>query len=215
MFQSDFSDQTRKHAVGLFLSSCLLGFCSLKSSLLFLLSFLGFHCRKTLLDFLKLLGRMDEILNGAGRALDNAHAALLALFVVDDSEVVLDVDGVEFAGSLAHTAADAGDGAVLAGIRTLLGVVAADENLGLVIGNDLDQAVRAGLDTGAAACALVAVDDSDALDHVDGIELTGSFAVAQSQTSVGAGLGAAEELLGSLTGRDIRIALLVVPLHMT
>ena len=147
---------------------------------------------------------MDEILDRAGRALNNAHAALLALFVVDDSEVVFDVDRVEFTGSLAHAAADAGDGAVLAGIRTLLGVVAADKDFCLIVGNDLDQAVGAGLDAGAAAGALVAVYYSDTLDDVNSVKFAGSFAVAQSQTSVGAGLGAAEELLGSLTGRDIR-----------
>ena len=185
--------------------SCLLGFCCLKSGFLFLLSFLGFHGSKALLDLLKLVGSMNEILDRAGRALNNAHAALLALFVVNDSEVVFDVDRVEFTGSLAHAAADAGDGAILAGIRTLLGVVAADKDFCLIVGNDLDQAVGAGLDAGAAACALVAVYDSDALDDMDGIKFAGSFAVAQSQTSVGAGFGAAEELLGSLTGRDICI----------
>ena len=148
---------------------------------------------------------MEDILDRAGRALDNTHAALLALFVIDGSEVVFDVDGVEFAGPLAHAAADAGDITAFTGIRALLGVVAADNDLGLIVGNDLDQAVGAGLDAGAAAGALVTVYDSDALDDMDGIKFAGSLAVAQSQTSVGAGLGAAEELLGSLTGRDIRI----------
>ena len=193
---------------GFYSSLCccsLLGFCGFKSGFLFLLGFLGFHSRQAGLDLVKLLRRMEEILDSAGRALDDAHTALLALFVVDGSEVVLDVDGVEFACSLAHATADAGDRAVLAGVGTLLSVVAADNDLGLVLGNDLDQAVGAGLDAGAAACALVAVDDSNTLDDVDRIEFAGSFAVAQSQTSVGAGLAAAEELLGSLTGRDIRI----------
>ena len=188
-----------------FCRSCLFGFCCLKSSFLFLLSFLGFHRRKAGLDLLKLLRRMEDILDRAGGALYNAHAALLALFVIDGGKVVFDVDRVEFTGSLAHAAADAGDGAVLAGIRALLGVVAADDDLGLIVRDDLDQVVGAGLDTSAAACALVAVYDSDALDDMDGIKFAGSFAVAKSQTSVGAGLAAAEELLGSLTGRDIRI----------
>ena len=131
---------------------------------------------------------MEDILDRAGRALDNAHTALLALVVVDGGKIVFDVDRVKFAGSLTHAAADAGDITALAGIRALLGVVAADDDLGLVVGNDLDQVVGAGLDAGAAAGALVAVYDSHALDDVDGIKLAGSFAVAQSQTSVGAGL---------------------------
>ena len=195
------NDQNRKRTSGLCLCrSCLFGFGRLKSSLLFLLSFLGFHCRQAGLDLLKLLGRMEDILDRAGRALDNAHTALLALVVVDGGKVVFDVDRVEFAGSLAHAAADAGDITAFTGIRALLGVVAADNDLGLIVGNDLDQAVGAGLDAGAAAGALVAVYDSDALDDMDGIKFAGSFAVAQSQTSVGAGLAAAEELLGSLTG---------------
>ena len=92
---------------------------------------------------------MDEILDRAGRALYYAHAALLALFVVNDSEVVFDMDGVKFTGSLAHAAADAGDVATLAGICALLGVVAADKDFCLIVGNDLNQAVGAGLDAGA------------------------------------------------------------------
>ena len=177
--------------------SCLLGFCCLKSGFLFLLSFLGFHSSKALLDLLKLLGCVDEILDRAGRALYYAHAALLALFVVDDSEVVFDMDGVKFTGSLTHAAADAGDVASLAGICALLGVVAADKDFCLIVGNDLDQAVGAGLDAGAAAGALVTVYHSDTLDDVNSVKFAGGFAVAQSQTSVGAGLAAAEKLLGS------------------
>ena len=107
---------------------------------------------------------MEHVLDRACRALHYAHTAFFALFMIDDTEIVLNLDSSEFTGLRAQSAADAGSGAVFARLSALLGVVAADEDLGFVVGNDLDQTVGAGLDAGAAAGALVAVDDSYALD---------------------------------------------------
>ena len=105
---------------------------------------------------------MDTVLDRAGRALHDAHSARLALFVIDHTDIVLDRDRAEFARPRANAAADARDIAALLGVSAFLRVVAADDDFGLAVGNDLDQLVRACLDACAAAGALAAVNDGDA-----------------------------------------------------
>jgi hypothetical protein len=82
--------------------------------------------------------------------------------------------------------------------------VAADLDLG-GLRDDLDQLLRAGFCTGAAARAVVASHDRYAVDNADRVKFTGCHAVAQTDAAVRAGLAAAEELLGRFTGTDIFI----------
>ena len=69
--------------------------------------------------------------------------------------------------------------------------------------DDLDQLLRACLSAGAAASAVVASHDRYAVDNADRVEFAGLHAVTQTDAAVRAGLAAAEELLGCLTGIDI------------
>ena len=76
--------------------------------------------------------------------------------MIDDTEIVFDRDSAEFTSLCANAAADAGGSAILARISALLGVVAADDDLGFFLRNQFDQFVGAGLDAGTAAGAFAA-----------------------------------------------------------
>ena len=212
---ADFTDQS-----GFGRLICGLGFCSfrfsrclcsrlllslcLQGSLFALLSFLGFLHLKTLLDLFLLLcsvknildraGRALGILDRAGRALGRAHTALDALLGIDDTEVILNGDRALRADSCALSASDTCSGTSLSGICALLLVVAADLNL-RGLRDDLDQLLRACLCACAAACAIVASDNGYTVNDVDRVELTGLYAVAETDTAVRTLLASAEQLL--------------------
>ena len=132
--------------------------------------------------FLLLSGR--NRLNSVTGACLGAHGAALALVIVDDSHIVDNMDGVELAGTLAHTAANAGSRADLGHSRALVLVGAVDEHL-LGVGNLHDQLAGASLTAGAAVGALILIDDGSAvLADMDGIELTGSHAGAETEAAV-------------------------------
>ena len=105
------------------------------------------------LELLLLLGSGDRLDGVAGAGL-GAHGAVLALAVVDDSHVVLHVDGVELTGTLAHAAGDTAVGADLgdSGALVLVGAV----------------------DVQADSSGLAALQGDDATD--ENKELTASFA---------------------------------------
>ena len=106
---------------------------------------------------------------------------------------------------------DRGNAADLAGLvdqRALVLVGALDCRL-RGDGLHLDDVARAGHSAGRAAGALFAVDDGHAVDDVDGVELARAGAVAQAETAVGAGTGAARDGSRSRAGLD---ALIVKPL---
>ena len=143
-------------------------------------------------------------MNRAGGALFGTHAAVLALLRVDVSQVVFHCDRVEFANLLALHASDTGVGTLFTRHAALLCVVAFDHDQ--IFGRaDPDQRVRAGLRTGAAGNAGIFVHDSYAVADVDGVEVTGCLAVTQTQTSKGACVHAAEQVLCSLAGLDVII----------
>ena len=147
---------------------------------------------------------MKDILDRAGRALGSAETALDALGGINAAEIVLDRDRALRADPCALSAADTCDIAGFSGVSAFLLVVAADLYFG-GLGNDLDQFLRAGLCAGAAACAVIASYDSDAVDDTDRVKFAGCYAVAKSDTTVRTLLASAKQLLGCLAGADIFI----------
>ena len=105
------------------------------------------------------------------------------------------MNGVKRAVLLTHTAGDTPD---LAGIhdRLALKEVLAGYNVLLLIRYEINEVLRAGLDTGTAGYTLLLVDDGNAIYDMDSIKLTclytGAIATAAERTC----------LLG--TSRDIR-----------
>lgn len=186
------------------LSSCFLLSLCLQSCLFALFSFLGFFHLKTLLDLLFLLSSVKNILNCAGRALGGTQTALDALLGIDLAEIVLNRDRALRADFRALSASDAGDFTAFSCICALLLIVAAYLDL-RGLRDDLDQFLRACLSAGAAACAVITSYDRYSVDDADRVEFAGLHAVTKADAAVRAGLAAAEELLGRLTGIYILI----------
>lgn len=129
-------------------------------------------------------------LDGSGRALEEALAAGLALFIVYVCDIVLHGDGVELADLGALATSDAGGLAGLAGHGALVLVYAGYIDAAAVLwcGSgvaDLDHVLRAGLGAGAASCALGGIHygKSRGRVHRDGSELAGGHAVAAAEAS--------------------------------
>ena len=98
-------------------------------------------------------GDAGAVVDGAMRADDGAHAARQAIRTVDMGAVVLDADSAGRALFGAHTATDAARVADLARNGTLIGVVAAHQDV-LVAGNEGNHALRARHAAQATARAL-------------------------------------------------------------
>ena len=156
-------------------SSCLCGcflLClCLQSCLFALLSFLGIFRLESLIALLFLLLTVKNILDRASMALRFAQTAVDGIRGIDCAESVLNCDRALRADSCALSASDTCDIACLPGICALLLVVAADLNL-RGFGNDLDQLLRAGFCTGSAAGAVIATNDSYAVNDTDRVKLT-------------------------------------------
>ena len=117
-------------------------------------------------------------------------------------QVVLHGDGLLGAGLGALHAADAARSAGLAGVAALVLVLAQDNRLALVLGNDGDDGVGAHRSARAAAHALGPVHLGDAVHNVDGIEGAGLHAVAIAQTAELAHAVAAVQALYGLAAVD-------------
>ena len=103
----------------------------------------------------------------AGGTFFDTCAAVGAFFVVDDRQIVLDSNGTVGAGLFAFLTADAGIFACLSGIRTLLGVTAENDRLGILRDHG-DDPLGAGAGTKAATDAMGSIDSRDPVAHADG-----------------------------------------------
>ena len=121
------------------------------------------------------------------RADIRAVAALYALEGIDNGEVIDDLDGVSRAFALALHAADAAEVAHLHNLCALIMVAAGRHDL-LALGNELDDALGAGVGTCAAANTAGTVDLCNAIDDMYRVELAGSGAVAETDAGESAGL---------------------------
>ena len=121
------------------------------------------------------------------RAFVDALAAQTALLKVDVCQVVLKGDSLERTGLDALAATYAGYVASLLGYGTLVLVDAAYINpaVQLVLVAEFDDAARAGLYAGSAGSALVLVHNgkSGLRIHLDGVELTGRYAITATQAA--------------------------------
>lgn len=106
-------------------------------------------------------------------------AALHALGNIDHGEVVLNNDCVRGALALALHAADAAGVADLVDGSALIVARAGDLDM-LVVGNELDDLLRADVDAGTAANTLFAVDLGNAVNNMHSAELAGIHAVAET-----------------------------------
>ena len=122
------------------------------------------------------------------RALVYTLAAQTALLKVNVSQVVLKGDGLERAGLDALAATYAGYVTSLLGNGTLILVDATYINpaVQFVLVAQFDDIARAGLDAGTAGGALVLINHrkSSLGIHLNGVELTGRYAVTATQTAI-------------------------------
>ena len=130
-------------------------------------------------------GDAGAVVNGAMRADDGAHAARQAVRAVDMGAVVLDADSACRALFGAHAATDAARVADLARNGTLIGVVAAHQDV-LVAGNEGNHALRACHAAQATARALGAVHAGDAVDQRNGTVGAGRDAGATANAAFAA-----------------------------
>ena len=114
------------------------------------------------------------------------------------------MDGVGRALAHAEHAADTAGRADLAHRRTLV-LVAALHGDPLALGDELDEALGAGLGAQAAADALEAVDDRHAVDDLDGVFRADAHAGAQAQAAVVAvrGADAVERCIPAVLDADV------------
>lgn len=121
------------------------------------------------------------------RALVYALAAQTALLKVNVSQVVLKGDGLKRACLDALAATYAGHITSLLGNGTLILVYAAYiyPAVQFVLVTEFDDTARAGLDAGSAGGALVLINHrkSSLGIHLNGVELTGRYAVTATQTA--------------------------------
>ena len=143
-----------------------------------------------------------EPVDDMSRANIRAVAALDALCRIDLSKIVNNGDSVRRAFTLALHAADAAVVAHLCDLRALVMVAACGHDL-LALGDELDDALRAGVGTCTAANAAHAVDLCNAVNNMDSVELADLCAVAKTNAGKGAGLVAlaAEQHCGAAIDR--------------
>ena len=117
----------------------------------------------------------------------HALAAQTALLKVYICQVILKSDGLERAGLDALAASYAGNVTSLLGNGTLILVDAAYINpaVQFVLVAQFDYMARAGLDAGTAGGALVLINHRKSRHgiHLNGVELTGRYAVTATQTA--------------------------------
>ena len=123
------------------------------------------------------------------RADVGAVTALDALAHIDLSQVVNNRDGIDRAFTLALHAADAADLAHLHDLRALVVAAAGWHDL-LFFGNQLNNALRAGIHAGAAADTVVAVNLGNTIDNMHGIKLAGFGTVSETNAGEGTELAA-------------------------
>lgn len=134
-------------------------------------------------------------LNALGWAALNAVAAANAFLLVNLGKEVLDMNGIMRAGLLAFHTANAADLAGLAGLAALIMVAAEYHSFLMVQWDEIDNTFRAGLNADFAGTAGFWIDFGNAVGiDVNGVVRAGSFAVAKTETSVGAGFTTGIEL---------------------
>ena len=161
---------------------------------------LGSLLRLLLLGCDSQLGMLQiEAVDRTRRALLQAHTAVLALRVIDRSDVVLDRDSLELADLHALAAADTTVVALLARCGTLIGVAAENVNLSL-LRNHVDEVLRARLRALTASDAGVMVDLRYAVDDADRVKVADIDTIAKADAAEGTSGIAAEEGLRTGAG---------------
>ena len=137
------------------------------------------------------LGVLDQVL-GADRG---AEAAVVALGIVDHSQIPLHGDGILGADALAQAAADAAGGAATGGDHALGQGGTGDDHIPARFYRN-DEPTGTGGGAGHTAGAPVFIDLGNAVYDFHGIIFAGLHAVAVAQTAKFAGLGAVAAHLG-------------------
>ena len=144
-----------------------------------------------------------EVDHGFGGAFGDGFFEILfagVVVVVERCEVVLDLEKIG-AQKLTGSAADAAYFAYLFDVAGGLFVGAGDDEHPFLSKRDLlDQVTRAGGDAGAAAGALVVVENGQAFVEAERVVGADLDAIAEAETAVGAGLGHADDVGFDATG---------------
>lgn len=112
--------------------------------------------------------------DGTGRTLLGTDTAVLTV-LVHHCKIIHDMDAIERTVTLAHTAGDTSGRAGILDCLALQMVLAGNIML-LLIRNEIDDVLRAGLHAGTTGHTLLLIDDSDTVYDVDCIECTGLHA---------------------------------------
>jgi len=134
---------------------------------------------------------LELVLNHMGRTFSHTEPALPALLRDDPGQKPVHFDGIEGAGLLAEAASDTSHRTFLLDHGALVVGTAADRDL-LVDRKELDDMLRTGGHTVAAARTLILVDDRKTVRaHGDGVKGAGPLAGPESKAAVTAGLASA------------------------
>ena len=138
------------------------------------------------------------------RTLVCAFAAAHTFFVVDMSHIVFHCDGTDLTLLFAEFASDTSDIADLLDRRAAI-LVGASHRTGGFCGNEFDQMLGAGGDTFAAGLTFGSIYPGYAVDHMDGVERTGSRTGAKAKTAEVAfpGIEAAADGGGTIFNSDV------------
>ena len=147
---------------------------------------LFFFCLYSRSGFCRLLFyrslRSNRALAGdsTGRTLLGTNAAILTV-LVHGSEIIYDVNCIKWTILLAETAGNAADRAGILNGFTFKMVLACNDVL-LLVWNEVDDVLRTSLNAGATGNTLLLINNSNAVNDVDGIKLTSLYARTISAT---------------------------------
>ena len=125
----------------------------------------------------------SHIVDSPCRTFFRAKSAVLALFRIDESVVVLNCDSFELTYLHALTASDTSVGASLASRSALIFGVALNNNFVLRRSNS-DDMLRTSACASSAACAEFSCHNRNAVANLDRVEVTSSGAVPKSKAAV-------------------------------
>ena len=141
----------------------------------------------------------SEIYYSACRTFLCAESAVLALLRIYHGQIVFNLDSVKLASFFALLAAYTSVGAGFSRLCARIGRMTLHYDL--ILGRSYsDNVVRAGISTYTASHAHISVYYSYAVAYLDSAIRARSLTISKTQTSVGAHIEPAEQLLGSCTG---------------
>ena len=124
------------------------------------------------------------------------QAAVVALGVINNSQILLNGDGILGADLLAQAAADTADGTAAGGDSALCQRSTGDDHIPVGL-HGYDQVAGTDSCTGQTANTTILIDFGNTVDNGNGVVLTGLYTGAEAQAAKLAGQGAVAADLGS------------------